>query len=103
MTIWSWFRIELENHFVRNSIVDPAVFTGVEDLATRIRRRSLPSFWKMTTDIINLSDREDPGPTERTLRMLRPLPDDVLDALTVPWTGFHACLETARSIGIEPL
>jgi len=102
MTIWSWFRIELENHFVRNSIVDLAIFTGVEDLATRIRRRSLPSFWKMTAEIINLSDGEDPRPTERALRMLRPLPDNVLDALTVPWTGFDTCIETARSMGITP-
>ena len=101
MTIWSWFRIELEDHFVRKGAIERAVFTNMEDLAVRIRRRSLTSFWKMTGDIINLSAQQDPAPTERALRMLRPLPDDVVDALTVPWTSFLTCLESARAMGID--
>jgi hypothetical protein len=103
MTVWAWFRMELENHFVRKGVLKAGVFTNFEDLAIRVRRRSLSSFWKMTGDIINLSAQQDPAPIERALKMLRPLPDDILDALTVPWVGFAACMESARAMGIDKM
>jgi hypothetical protein len=103
LTVWTWFRMELENHFIRKGVLERGIFTRFEDLAIRIRRRSLSSFWQMTGDIINLSAHQDPAPIERALKMLRPLPDEILDALTIPWTGFAPCLENARMMGIDKM
>jgi hypothetical protein len=49
-----------------------------------------------------LEDGEDEaGLVDRTLRLLRPRADRIVDRLTVPWQGFARSLEMAKRLGIK--
>jgi hypothetical protein len=99
MKLQSWFRLLLEQHFNQKGQVDHLSLQDFEEVAVRIRRKSLPDFWKMTAEILSLRNNKRAAEiVDRGLKLLRSSPDIIVDTLTVPWRGFPACLETASSI-----
>jgi hypothetical protein len=102
MKVARWFREKLDQHFQRGGQTSRAELRDFEDVAIRIRRRSPADFWKMTNEIMSLEDgEEEAGLVDRTLRLLRPRADRIVDRLTVPWQGFARSLEMAKRLGIK--
>ena len=99
MKLQTWFRLLLEQHFIQIGHINQFSVQDFEEVAVRIRRKSPPDFWKMTSEILSLRNSKRAAEiVDRVLKMLRSSPDTIVDALTVPWRGFPACLEMARSI-----
>jgi hypothetical protein len=99
MKLQAWFRLLLEQHFIQIGHINQFSLQDFEEVAVRIRRKSPPDFWKMTAEILSLRNSKRAAEiVDRVLKLLRSSPDTIVDTLTVPWRGFPACLEMARSI-----
>lgn len=97
-----WFRLKLEQHFCRNHQTSRAALRDFEEIALRVRRKSVSDFWKMTTEILFLPEGQtEANVVDSVLKILRFSPDSTVDALTVPWKGFPECLAIAESIDIK--
>lgn len=99
MKLAGWFRLKLEEHFCRNQQMSRAGLRDFEEVAVRIRRRSVLDFWKMTAEILSLPDGEAKArEVDKVLKTLRTRQDEIVDKLTVPWKSFAECLEMAEVI-----
>lgn len=89
-----WFRLLLEQHFIRNGRVSQVSLQDFEQAAVRVRRKSEPDFWKMSSEILNLRNSalaaED---VDRLLKILHVSRDNIVDAITIPWKGLAKALE----------
>ena len=99
MKLQAWFRLLLEQHFIQIGHINQFSLQDFEEVAVRIRRKSPTDFWKMTAEILSLRNNKRAADiVDGVLKLLRSSPDTIVDTLTVPWRGFLACLEMARSI-----
>jgi hypothetical protein len=89
MKLDDWFRIALELHSYRNPQTNREELRDFEEVAVRLRRKSVANFWKMTAEILRLpSSQGNADAVDRVLTALRTLPDEDFDLLTQPWRGF---------------
>lgn len=89
----AWFRVKLEDHFCRNGLTSRAELRDFEDIATLMRRKSEPDFWRMLDNLLTYPNHEwNARRVDEALKLLRYASDEKFDNLAIPWNGFEAVL-----------
>jgi hypothetical protein len=92
-----WFRDLLEQHSYHMGQSNRVELRDYKGVATWLRRKSKPDFWKMTSEILYLPEGGDAELVDKVIKALSACPDDEAGQLAIPWRGFQ---EAGKTLGL---